>query len=161
MNQDWEITGGEDGWFIPPIWNPHSLREKKSPLKTLENVPLITARIRLYICAAAGGKFGAVLFWQVLPFVLHHFSLNYLLLYPQTTTSSYSREHFSLQAFYSYCLPHKMQTDVFALEHKGWDHISISQDNYPHIHFFFFCFLNASLYLLTEQRCTSWYMSPW
>lgn len=80
----------------------------------------------------------------MLPFVPRHSSLNYLFSHSEPLTSSYSREHFSPQAFYCYCLPHKMQTTMLALKHRGY--ISISQESSSHIHSFFFLrFLNAPI----------------
>lgn len=60
-----------------------------------------------------------------------------------------------LRLFSRYCLPHKMQTTMLTLKQRMY-HIWSSWC----IHSFFLCFLNSSLYLLTEQRCTSWYIAP-
>ena len=107
MNQNWEITRWEDVWFIPPIWIPRSPEEEGRVLYgAWKNILLITAKkknpIRCLFCSSR--KFAAHLFDLRPSSVMPHsnpFSYTDSLWHP-----SFSREHFSPQAFYCCFLPH-------------------------------------------------------
>lgn len=78
---------------------------------------------------------------------------------PHSVTSSYTLTHFSPQAFFPLLSPPQDADNHAHSQAQRMYHISIFWSSWC-IHSFFLCFLNSSLYLLTEQRCTSWYIAP-
>ncbi len=142
---------GEDGWFIRTICIAHSLWEDEGPRKTLKNVLLITERIQLCVCAAARGS--------LLQYFLTSVALrppSFLIQLPLHIPADYDiiLQQGALQPSGLLLLLSSPQDAAQRL-----DHISISQDSSSHILSLLLCSLNASLYLLTEQWCTPWYMS--